>query len=74
MPETIKILEQTAENEAILLMTLINSLEGDQVYGLAAELATLPADTRQMGTIRDIILIARNIVNISDAIENFHVV
>ena len=74
MPETIKILEQTAENEAILLMTLINSLEGYQVYELAAELATLPADTRQMGTIRDIILIARNIVNISDAIENFHVV
>lgn len=71
MPETVNLLEQALENEAGKFMSLIASLEGQQLIEFITSVATLRATDK--GTIEDIIHISRNVRHIDSALSDFYV-
>ena len=72
MPETVNLLEKALENEAKKFMSLVTSLEGDELYMFIRSLIDLKAP-EGAGTILDIVSITQNVVNIEHALDDFYV-
>ena len=72
MPETTHLLETALENEAKLLLKMINELQNDDLYVFCCRLAELnPGAGREASD--EILNIAQNIKHISTALEDFYV-
>ena len=72
MPETITLLEQAASAEATKLQELVAVLKNDELYMFIHAVAELNL-VDGADSINDIIHVARNVKNISDALDNFYV-
>jgi len=72
MPETINLLEQATSNEATKFLARVAELQHDDLYTFIHAVAELNL-VDGSDPINDIIHVARNVKNISDALDNFYV-
>ena len=74
MPETVTILETALENEAKLLLKMINELQNEDLYEFIRRLAELKVQAGGTATTNEILHVAQNVKVVADALENFYVV
>jgi hypothetical protein len=72
MPETMTALETALENEAGLLLKMINELQDEDLYEFIRRIAELKVQSGGTNSTNEILHIARNVTNIENALENFY--
>jgi len=72
MPETMTALETALENEAGLLLKMINELQNEDLYEFIRRIAELKVRSGGTNSTNEILHIARNVTNIENALENFY--
>jgi hypothetical protein len=72
MPETVTILETALENEAKLLLKMINELQNEDLYEFIRRIAELKVQSGGTNSTNEILHIARNVTNIETALDNFY--
>ena len=73
MPETMTALETALENEAGLLLKMINELQNDDLYEFINRISVLEPRSAPRAATEDILHIAQNVKAISAAYDNFYV-
>lgn len=73
MPETTNLLETALENEAKLLLKMINELQNDDLYEFIRRISELKVQSNGTTSTNEILHIAQNVVGIEDALDNFYV-
>ena len=74
MPETVTALETALENEAKLLLKMINELQNEDLYEFIRRLAELKVQAGGTTSTNEILHVAQNVKSVADALENFYVV
>lgn len=74
MSETTNILETARERETGIFLQLIKDLEGDELYTFIRRVAEIKITSNGIGHTRaaDVIYVARNVVDIETALDNFY--
>ena len=72
MPETVNMLETALENEAKLLLKMINELQNDDLYAFIRRIAEVEPRMGRSAT-DEILHVAQNVKGIEDALDNFYV-
>jgi hypothetical protein len=72
MPETMTALETALENEAGLLLKMINELQNEDLYEFIRLISELKVRSSGTTSTNEILHIARNVTNIENALENFY--
>jgi hypothetical protein len=72
MPETTNLLETALENEAVLLLKMINELQNDDLYVFIRRISELKVQANGTTSTNEILHVARNVTNIEAALESFY--
>jgi|LakMenEpi03Aug12_release.lakeMendotaPanAssembly.Ray.scaffolds.fasta_scaffold921982_2 hypothetical protein len=72
MPETMTALETALENEAGLLLKMINELQNEDLYEFIRLISELKVRPNGTTSTNEILHIARNVTNIETALDNFY--